>query len=92
MHNILEYNFCLFAEELAKAEELRKNLCLLKFNLPEHCVEMIVDFYKAFEEARKREEQNSLFSKTYGWCLSNVTNLLLRTGMALYIDSTPALT
>lgn len=89
MHHILEYNFSVFSEEIVKEDEVRKNLNRLRFNLPSHCVELILDYYKAFEEARKKEKENSLFSKTYGWCLNNVTNLLLRTSMSL---STPSLT
>lgn len=51
--------------------------------LPDHCVNLIIEYYKEFEMVRKKEQDTYLFNRIYGKCLTLTTDFLVKSGLKL---------
>lgn len=46
--------------------------------LPDHCVNLIIEYYKEFEMVRKKEQDTYLFNQIYGKCLTLTADFLVK--------------
>lgn len=56
--------------------------------LPAHCVERIIEYNIEFERLRKQREQESVFARLYGKCLTATTDFLVRSALKLSLALT----